>query len=179
MSISPVSSGNESNGLAPTKTGRVRQDFKALKSSLSSGDLEGAQKAFAAVQQDLENFQQGNRKSGLTAQSKQAQQDWQALQTALSSGDINGAQQAFAALKQDIGKAHGRHHHRNDNDPGATSNDSGTDATTTGSNPSAPDSTNFSGSSISVSLTLSLTLINISGSASTTNPTGSLVNLTA
>jgi ribosomal protein S20 len=185
MSISPVSSGNQSTSSMPTKMSQIRQDFKALQDSLNSGDLEGAQKAFAAVEQDLEKFQQGNRKAGSTAQLNQAQQDWQALQSALSSGDVDGAKQALAAFKQDLGKAHGRHHHRKDNDSDATSGNTGTDPSTTGTtgtDSSAPDSTSSTGSpgsSASITLTLSLTLISVSGTTSTTNPTGSLVNLTA
>jgi hypothetical protein len=98
-----------------------RQDFQALAQALGSGDLTGAQKAFAAFQQDMQTIRQ----SRAGQQSQTGQQSSQtsvkdaidALGKALSAGDLSGAQKALDTLKQDFqsmaqSKAHGHHHHR-------------------------------------------------------------------
>jgi hypothetical protein len=92
------------------------QAFKALQSALQSGDLSGAQTAFAALQKDLQPPSPTTPASSAARQSTQISQGGQDLETlanALSSGDLSGAQQAFASLQQDLqgtGRA-GRHHH--------------------------------------------------------------------
>jgi seryl-tRNA synthetase len=121
MSISPISSASSyqasqvswQNNLA-----QRRQDFKDLASALQLGDLAGAQKAFAAMQQSQPNF-------SATTQTQNAQQasvqdpladDFSALDKALNSTNPNlkAAQDAFAKLLQDMQsvKGHHRHHHK-------------------------------------------------------------------
>ncbi len=102
------------------------QDFKALQSALKTGDLAGAQTAFASFQKDLQNASQTGGKRPPLDPNSQAGQDIQALETALKSGDIDSAQKAFAAFRLDIQAANGAqggqsaghvHHHRHpDND---------------------------------------------------------------
>jgi ribosomal protein S20 len=102
-------------------------DFKALGSALQSGDLAGAQTAFASLPKDSSSSASG------TNPNSQATKDLEALKNALQSGDVAGAQQAFATMRQDMQKAHksghGHHHH-------ATAATSGTDATS-GASPTA------------------------------------------
>src|SRR5689334_21371722 len=90
-----------------------RADRNALKSALQSGDLAGAQKAFAALQQDLQITQGAVGQSGdASGQSSTLAKDLDALKTALQSGDITGAQKDFASVQQDMraGHAHRRSH---------------------------------------------------------------------
>ena len=92
------------------------QAFKALQSALQSGDLSGAQTAFAALQKDLQPpspTTQASSAAGQSTQMSEGGQDLETLANALSSGDLSGAKQAFASLQQDLqgtGRA-GRHHH--------------------------------------------------------------------
>ena len=78
----------------------IGNDLNTLATSLQSGDLSGAQKAFAALQQDMQN-------TGLTQSAQQTNQtsqqsnDFNTLATALQSGDLTGAQKAFTSLMQD------------------------------------------------------------------------------
>jgi len=99
------------------------QDFKALQSALQTGDLSGAQQAFATLQKDLPSSAPTTKPSSSSSQSTPASKDFQALQSALSSGDLSGAQQAFASLKQDLqsaGKAHKHQHHHSGSESSAT-----------------------------------------------------------
>jgi hypothetical protein len=141
---------------ASTPNSQGAKDFQALQSALGSGDMAGAQQAFAAMQKDLQGAGWTGRRhhhhgdsatsttqaaqgssSASTQKSSQGAQDLQALQTALTSGDLSGAQQAFAALKQDLqatGRAgHHRHHHGGsvNNTTQAASSTSGAAATQT------------------------------------------------
>jgi len=105
------------------------QDFKALESSLQSGDLTGAQQAFADLQKDLPNSSQTTAatSSNASAPTGQLGTDFQALQSALQAGDLSGAQGAFATLKQDMqsaGATHRAHHHHHQQKADATSSSS-------------------------------------------------------
>lgn len=142
-----MSIGSVSPTLAPYAQGSLadafkqrRQDFGSLASALGSGNLQGAQQAFAALQQDMQTIAQarsaqgsgdadgdndgssaaqgttGQTASTSSFQSLLAQrtQDLNALSTALGAGDLQSAQQAFAALQQDmqaLGQGRHRHHH--------------------------------------------------------------------
>ncbi len=107
-------------------------DFKQLGSSLQSGDLAGAQKAFSALQQDV---QASGQQSGTNTQTDAAMQK---LQDSLKSGDLAGAQQAFAALKQ----GHGHHRHRtSDSTQSSPTTTASTGNTSTGSSGSIVDVT--------------------------------------
>jgi hypothetical protein len=78
-----------------------RQDMEALQKALSSGDLAGAQQAFAQFKQDFHAAHHG-RALWQTAVPETLKQDLQGLQSALKSGDLSGAQQAFAQFKSDF-----------------------------------------------------------------------------
>ena len=125
----------------------MRQTFQQLASSLQSGDLAGAQKAFAALEQLLQSNQSASQSStgpSASAQKSPVQTDLAALGQALSAGDLSTAQSEFSKLQKDLQpasqngqsvgstKRHHGHHHRpeaSDSDSGATT----TASTTTGS----------------------------------------------
>ena len=119
MAISGVSStinAYQSNVQSTYK--QRQQDVQNLASALQSGDLPGAQTAFAALQKlrpggQTRNGQQGN------SSTSPISRDFSALGNALQSGDIAGAQSAFATLQKDVqslqhgqgGSPVGGHHH--------------------------------------------------------------------
>lgn len=70
------------------------QDFKSLATSLQSGDLAGAQKAFQALQ--------ANAPKNASSTNNPMATDFNALGQALQSGDITSAQKAFATIQQDM-----------------------------------------------------------------------------
>jgi hypothetical protein len=158
MSISSVSNGTnpytQSLQSSPLSDAfkQSKQDFAALGSALQSGDLAGAQKAFAALQQDKSTISQARGGQGSdsdgssstvsqTAQSSQSgtssvQDLMNQLKQALGSGDLQGAQQAFASLQQNMqaSRGHGHHHHGGGSQSNTTSSTGTTSATaTTGS----------------------------------------------
>jgi ribosomal protein S20 len=112
MSVSGISSGNNLYPAAlQSVNSQRRTDFQALGSALQSGDLTGAQAAFAALQRDLQGAGQTQAQSGVQSA---AQSDYQNLASALQSGDLSSAQKAFAALQQDLQTVlhrHSHHHH--------------------------------------------------------------------
>ncbi|MBZ0090671.1 MAG: hypothetical protein K8F27_00395 [Sulfuricellaceae bacterium] len=143
MSISSISSGSNpyvqnaqsgASGLSDLFKQR-KQDFSTLASALKSGDLQGAQQAFASLQQDNQTIQQSRGAQGAGGASSgggdadgdndgsksgqagaqgvggQRAKDFAALSSALGSGDLQGAQQAFATLQQDIQTSRQGHHH--------------------------------------------------------------------
>ena len=77
--------------------------FKQLSSSLSAGDLSGAQAAFQSLQQMMQQ-------SGKATNASDASSPFAALGQALQSGDLAGAQSAFAQMQQ-AHKGHHHHHH--------------------------------------------------------------------
>ncbi|HVN94863.1 MAG TPA: hypothetical protein VMT62_00390 [Syntrophorhabdaceae bacterium] len=125
MSISSISS---STDVYRNQFQQIRKDFTSLQSSLSSSDLTGAQSAYAALTQDLQNVNQTR-----TTTNTQASTDLAAVGTALQSGDLAGAQSAFGTLTQDLQnvnqiqggqqthKGHHHHHHYSDNSQNANS----------------------------------------------------------
>ncbi len=123
MSISGVSSGpTVPQSYASNPFQQVRKDFAALKSSLNSNDLTGAQNAFATLQQDMQSIaqSQGTQQTGA---SSPFNTDLSAIGSALQNGDLTGAQSAFQKLQSDMQqarqtqgsqqpqKAHHHHHH--------------------------------------------------------------------
>ncbi len=138
MSISGISSVNNlylENLQNSYKQGR--QDFQALAQSLQNGDLTGAQKAFAAFQQDMGNSPIGQQLNN----SNQISTDIQALSQSLNANDLSGAQKAFNQLQQDmqslqVGQA-GRHHHHHHHN--AAASQTTTDPTGTSTTDSAND----------------------------------------
>src|SRR5450755_1392765 len=97
-------------------------DFKSLALALQSGDLAGAQQAFATLQQDSPWVSRAVSASAASssANSGSTTSPLQALSKALQSGDIAGAQQAFAALQQAQVGHHGHHHHAASTASGST-----------------------------------------------------------
>jgi DNA-binding FadR family transcriptional regulator len=84
--------------------GQSQNEFQALGNALQSGDLSGAQTAFAALQQMFSTSSTGNQTQ--TSQQGGGQNsfssDFDALGQALQSGDLKGAQTDFAKLLQNI-----------------------------------------------------------------------------
>jgi len=76
-------------------------DFTALQGALQSGNISGAQGAFAAFLQDAQKTAMAGSGS-LFAPGTQASNDLQALGGALRSANLAGARQAFSSLTQDI-----------------------------------------------------------------------------
>jgi hypothetical protein len=87
-----------------------RQTFGQLVSAIKSGDLTGAQQAYAALSQ-LQSSGAGpaNPNSPIAQALDQIGQ-------ALQDGDISGAQSALESLGQQARGAHHRHHHHHHHD---------------------------------------------------------------
>jgi len=133
MSISSISSDPtvSQNYVSPFQ--QVRKDFAALKTSLTSGDLAGAQQAFATLQQDMQDIGQAQNSqqsaaATATAASGPLDNDLAAIGNALQKGDLNGAQTAFATLQKDMQQmrqtqggqqTQGAHHHHHHHHGGA------------------------------------------------------------
>jgi hypothetical protein len=82
---------------------QLRKDLAALETSMASGDLAAAQKAFATLTKDRQKA--GQAQNGpQTAASTQLSTDLAAVGNALHSGDLTEAQQAFGTLIQDMQK---------------------------------------------------------------------------
>ncbi|MBI1333483.1 MAG: hypothetical protein JST12_09595 [Armatimonadetes bacterium] len=89
--------------------------FQALASALKSGDLAGAQKAFADIQAKRQS------KQGAKGNDNDADdQNWSALSSALQSGDLAGAQKAFQSMQTQMSQAHQHHHHHKADDSSST-----------------------------------------------------------
>jgi hypothetical protein len=158
ISISGVSS---NSGLPQTDSqssvSQLRQTFKQLASSLQSGDLSGAQKAFASLETLLQSNQsasQGSTGQSASTQKSPVQSDLAALGQALSSGDLSAAQGDFSKLQKDLQPAgqsggssqsvgsahrHGHHHHTEASDSDSTATTTDTTPSTTSAN--SPNST--------------------------------------
>jgi hypothetical protein len=133
MSISGISSDPTVYRKYTSPLQQIRKDFAALKTSLSSNDLTGAQKAFATLQKDMQSIGQAQ-SSQQTGANSPLDNDLAAISTALQKGDLQGAQNAFATLAQDMQqmrqtqgseqtqKAHHRHHHHGGSAQNTTSN---------------------------------------------------------
>ena len=98
-SISSGSSASQAYGTGNEK--QVQADFKSLATALQSGDLSGAQQAFASLTEDAPNLAKALSSQG-------ASSPLGSLASALKSGDLAGAQKAFASLTQ---TKHCHHHH--------------------------------------------------------------------
>jgi ribosomal protein S20 len=118
MSISSISSATDVFRTYQTsgqnKLKEIRQDFKDLGSALQAGDLQDAQKAFAALQQLLPNSSAGNltQNGQQTSAGNPFATDLSGVGEALQSGDLKKAQDAFAKLQQDMQAVRGPHRHR-------------------------------------------------------------------
>lgn len=113
MSVSSITSSSAAVGLKQTDwrstVKQGRQDFSQLLGALQSGDVSGAQQAYAAMQQLLPGFQEATQASSGTANTVGT--DFSALGAALNSGSLAGAQDAVAKLQQDA-QAYRQEHHK-------------------------------------------------------------------
>lgn len=102
-SIGASSGINRADWRSTIKQGQ--QDFSQLLSSLQSGDVSGAQQAFAAMQQLLPGSPSATPAPAATGGTSPAPStvatDFNALGSALSSGSLTGAQDAVTKLQQD------------------------------------------------------------------------------
>ncbi len=132
MSVSSISSSaTTSIGLSQTDwrstVKQGKQDFSQLLSALQSGDVSGAQQAYAAMQQLLPGFQASANSTDASAASSTTSTaaasttsgnisagtvgtDFSALGTALNSGSLSGAQEAVAKLQKDALAFRQEHH---------------------------------------------------------------------
>jgi len=79
------------------------QDFTRLGHALQSGDLAGAQQAFAALKKDTQTIQHAQQLRSLpSGQNARGSRNFKEIESALNSGDLSGAQKAFAIVQQDI-----------------------------------------------------------------------------
>jgi hypothetical protein len=113
MSISGISSAQ--GGYQPSSSqSTFGQDFGQLVSSLQSGNLSGAQQAYAALSQ-LQSSGQGPSANPNGPLSQALNQIGQALQN----GNLGAAQQALASLQQSH-HSHGHHHGGGRSEPDPT-----------------------------------------------------------
>jgi CubicO group peptidase (beta-lactamase class C family) len=147
MSISSISSNSDyyqnylTNGSTSLKQ-QGQQDFTSLADALQSGDLSGAQSAFASLLQLFPNLSpSANSPTQSTATSSAASSssstssitnDLSTLGQAIQSGDLTGAQNDFSKLTQDMQSIGGGHHHHHHHKTSAGSQDA-TLASATGS----------------------------------------------
>ena len=132
MAISGVSLGSVANYQNPNDP---RQLFLQLAKAINSGDLTGAQQAFAQLGQALGNNAGGS--NSANNPNDPVSQALAAIGQALQSGDLGGAQQALASLQQAQGPR-GHHHHGGHRGGGSNAASSSAPAavpaTTTGTN---------------------------------------------
>ena len=147
MSISSISSNsdyyqsystNRSNSLKQ----QSQQDFNSLAEALQSGDLSGAQNAFASLMQLIPNSSSSinsQTQSAATASTSNSsngtstvKSDFSVLGQALQSGDLTSAQNDFSKLMQDMQSIGGGHHHHHHHKTSTNSQDT-TNASATGS----------------------------------------------
>jgi len=112
MAISAISSVATGNYQTGSQAG-LRQTFLSIITSVRSGDLSGAQQAFATLSQ-LQSKGQAPAADPNSPFAKALSQIGQSLQN----GDIAGAQQALASLGQQV---HAHHQRESSNDAGVSS----------------------------------------------------------
>jgi len=132
MAVSAISSTSSYQQTSPQA--QFRQDFSQLAKSIQSGDLSGAQQAFASLTQ-----LQGNGQGPGSNPNSPIGQALSQIGQALRNGDISGAQQALQSLAQQApGAHHGHHGHHGHAKPSGDANASAS------STPPAPPSSNGS-----------------------------------
>ena len=108
MSVNSVAGGSvalqtlQANQQAHKK--QFEQAQQSLAQSLSSNDIQGAQKAYDTLSQLVQNGPGGKNGKSFGGNTT-LQQDFAALGDALKSGDSNAAQKAFAQFTQDLQSA--------------------------------------------------------------------------
>jgi hypothetical protein len=146
MSISPLSM--MSPAPQPVSPSSGQQDFLALANALQSGNLQGAQKAYASLE-----ALQGSAGATAASSTNPIATDFAALGQALSSGDLSQAQTAFKQLQtaiqatQQSGSSsgttatHGHRHHRHHGGGGSA-------PTSTTESPTASSSSTTTGGTV-------------------------------
>jgi len=156
MSVSSISTPTTSPQQWQNVFQQQRQDFNQLAQALQSGDLEGAQKAFA----NLQSLQPSNGPNS-NSSANPIQNDFAALGQALSSGNLSQAQSDFSQLQSDLksgfqnlpgtqaaGGAHRGHHHHHHSV--SSSQDSTSSTTDTTNNSSSSATTTSDGAGVNV-----------------------------
>jgi len=103
-----------------------RQTFMQMVKAIKSGDLSGAQQAYATLAQTQESGQGPG-----ADQSSPFGVTLGQIGQALQNGDIAGAQQALSSLGQQLQAHQHHHHHRSGNDASSGSPSVGADGTPT------------------------------------------------
>jgi ribosomal protein S20 len=117
---------------------QLRDSYKAIGTSVQSGDLEAAKEALDALRDALQELPGRRGDKSQAGRGARLADALQALDTALQSGDADAAKQAFETLTKDMQslRARGHHHHRaKEQDAGETPSGgttAGTTATGTG-----------------------------------------------
>jgi hypothetical protein len=128
VAISGVSLSSPTNIQNPADP---RQQLLTLAKAINSGNLTGAQQAFAQLSQTLggnSNGGGGSSGSNTNNPNDPFSQALDAIGQALQSGDISGAQQALASLQQQAQSGRAHHHHGGHRGGGGSKG--GTDAST-------------------------------------------------
>ena len=128
MAVSGISSSSV-NGYQPSQQDSLRQQFQQLVKSLNSGDLSGAQQAYASLTQA-----QGATQIDPNSPFGQALAQ---IGKSLQSGDLAGAQQALSSLKQQAASGTHHHHHHHHGSSSSASNSSNS-TTSTSASPLTP-----------------------------------------
>ncbi len=92
----------------------AQTDFQNLSQALQSGNLAGAQSAFAALQQSYQSqnpTSSSASSSSSTSSSNPISTDLTSLGNALNSGNLSAAQTSFSQLEKDMQAQGGGHHH--------------------------------------------------------------------
>jgi hypothetical protein len=125
MSVSGVSGSSSTSGLyqpvsqSSSSQKDVRDSFKQMADAIQSGDINGAQNAFASLAQLLNTDQDSDQSPTNSATNSQSStnsdaSDFTALLgqigDSLQSGDLSGAQQTLQTLQQTARGSHHRHH---------------------------------------------------------------------
>jgi soluble cytochrome b562 len=115
MTVSGISTstGLNQTSNSQTKFKQINYDYQLLGQSLQSGDLNGAQQAFAALQQLIPNLSSGSQAQNGQQGSSQNPllTDLNAVGKALQSGNLSAAKAAFAKLQQDVQSVSQKGHH--------------------------------------------------------------------
>jgi hypothetical protein len=100
MTVGSISAVGLSQDVLLSGNSSQQQALQSLQNNLSAGDLNGAQSAFQALQNVLQDSATASG-SSLSGNS-QLTSDLTALGSALSSGDLSTSQSAFAAVLGDL-----------------------------------------------------------------------------
>jgi hypothetical protein len=100
MATSPISAASLSQGVLQSGNPAQQQALQLLQNNLASGDLNGAQSAFQALQNVLQNSATAAGSS--LSSNSQLSTDVAALGGAISGGNLSTAQSAFATVLGDL-----------------------------------------------------------------------------